>query len=593
MGERPLGRNVVARQRFARLFSIGDRGDPGSWTPGLVLGPEDSELPVSIAPFSISRSKVLHPANSTVSTRSNLCFPFDSVDEWKMVDGLVLPPSLVESDSGEFGSGGELLPISWNSLHHDERISSVDFQPSLVILTDAPQLAKLPGMLEKALIAVRTNFPASLIWTPGISGPDNCALLSWMGVDIFDLSRSRHASSLGILLTESGPRFPEDSCGEETSMQSQCEHWIGAISETRSAIRNGTLRELAERSSTSSPKSVEHLRLHDRLTGKLSEEIGILSSSENSGRKMRCYSFESRNDPTIQDWRRRVSELHMPPEHQRDLLVLLPCSAKKPYKLSQSHSRFRRALKSPFVHEVMVTSPLGLVPREIEEIWPAAHYDIPVTGDWDEDELSTIHSMISQFVRRVGYSKIINHSGIEIDLDGIETIDTREGESAGSKSAISRLSDEVEKALKSKIIDEFIERPRMMVLKSISRFIHGSDEWLEGADIRGRPPILTIFSEGTQIAKWNPKRGMFSFSKSSLGLLDKSGTLKRISLNPNVNWTGDIFPSYVDSFDPLIRSGEELLVFQKSKLMGSARSVAPGWEWPHGPGKLAKARHRL
>ena len=35
----------------------------------------------------------------------------------------------------------------------------------------------------------------------------------------------------------------------------------------------------------------------------------------------------------------------------------------------------------------MVTSPLGLVPRSLEDFWPAAHYDIPVTGDWDSDEI--------------------------------------------------------------------------------------------------------------------------------------------------------------------------------------------------------------
>ena len=120
-----------------------------------------------------------------------------------------------------------------------------------------------------------------------------------------------------------------------------------------------------------------------------------------------------------------------------------------------------------------------------------------------------------------------------------------------------------------------------------------SDSWLDGSEIRGRPPILTIFSNGVQIAKWNPRRGMFSFSKSSLELLDELGVLKRIVLNDEVSWSGDIFPSYIDSFDPMIRAGEELLVFQKSRLVGSARSVAPGWEWPHGPGKLAKAKHRL
>ena len=62
----------------------------------------------------------------------------------------------------------------------------------------------------------------------------------------------------------------------------------------------------------------------------------------------------------------------------------------------------------------MVTSPLGLVPRELEDIWPAAHYDIPVTGDWDADELGIINSMIIDICKRSNYSHVLNLSLIHI-----------------------------------------------------------------------------------------------------------------------------------------------------------------------------------
>ena len=55
---------------------------------------------------------------------------------------------------------------------------------------------------------------------------------------------------------------------------------------------------------------------------------------------------------------------------------------------------FRSAIRGRSVHQVMVTSPLGLVPRELEEQWPAAHYDVPVTGQWDDDELATIRRLV-------------------------------------------------------------------------------------------------------------------------------------------------------------------------------------------------------
>ena len=79
--------------------------------------------------------------------------------------------------------------------------------------------------------------------------------------------------------------------------------------------------------------------------------------------ELRCHSFSSRNDPLIQDWRRRVSDNHQPPSHQSKVMVLLPCSATKPYRLSASHKRFSRSIISNTIHEVIVTAPLGLVPR--------------------------------------------------------------------------------------------------------------------------------------------------------------------------------------------------------------------------------------
>jgi len=87
--------------------------------------------------------------------------------------------------------------------------------------------------------------------------------------------------------------------------------------------------------------------------------------------------------------------------------------------------------------------------------------------------------------------------------------------------------------------------------------------------------------------------GRFSFSKSSLPMLDELGVLARVSLRNGIDWAGDIFSSNAESADCSIRSGDELLVFQGGKLIGSARAEAPGWEWPRGPGRLARARHRL
>ena len=594
MDERPLARSVVARHRFGRLFSLGDRNSPASWSPALILSSDDENLSFSLAPFEFSRDSSSLPAKLSIKTRTNLTLPFDGLDLWEATEGLVLPPSLVESNSGEFAVGGEILPISWQSLHHDLSLNNKDLVPSIIILTDAPQLANQKGLLSEALFILRTRFPSSLIWTPGIGGPDNCAILAWMGVDLFDLARSRHASSLGVILSENGPREVEESIDEDSSMSSQIIAWKNSLAATRSAIRQGNLRELVEKQAISSPRSVERLRIHDARMSSLDGSISGLSRVKGQFHELRCHSYSSRDDPLIQDWRQRVSLDHTPPEHQSKVLVLLPCSATKPYRLSASHKRFSRSITSNAVHEVIVTAPLGLVPRELEDIWPAGNYDIPVTGDWDSDELIVIRKMISEYTSRNNYLRIINHSGIEITSESLEIIDTRKGLTAGSTEALENLNQIIEQSVEDfNLINVKESKHRLGKLRALSRFQHGTDKWLDGTGIQGRPPIFTIRKEGTQLALWNPRLGRFSFTKACLPLLEESGEFPEAHLMPGFDWRGDLFSSNVIDFKGSIRIGDEILVYQDNLLIGSARAEAAGWEWPDGPSRLARAQHRL
>ena len=57
----------------------------------------------------------------------------------------------------------------------------------------------------------------------------------------------------------------------------------------------------------------------------------------------------------------------------------------------------------------------------------AWHITTSLTGDWDEDNIEN-QKMLGRLVERVGYSCIVNHSGIETGLVGINEIDTRKGE---------------------------------------------------------------------------------------------------------------------------------------------------------------------
>ena len=574
-----LGRTVIARHRMSRMWALGDRSNPVSKTPGLVV--TDEEFEVLWAPFSTSSDGGI-PRVLNLESRAPFA-PWESDDNSPMMKasiGHVLPPSLDEADAGEVASKGQLLPLSWQALNHDDELMDQTLNPHVVVLTDALQLANRPGRLVEAINVVKRRFPGALLWAPGIGGPDNCAVLSWFGVDLFDTTRTKQAEAHGAVLTWNGPRIAME--GESANS-----HWRSALAEVRSAISSNSLRELAQSQSLNSPRLVEHMRNQDKL---ISKSEGVLSQIVSEQTALRVHSIESHDDPIILDWVDFIVNEYQSPEGLDDVLILLPCSARKPYSSSRSHKAFRNAIKHNSGHEVIVTSPLGLVPRDLEEVWPAGHYDIPVTGDWTQDEINRVTKMIDGLLLKNQYRVIINHSGFEYDSE-IPVIDTRQGSSATNYESLQRLEKAVAEHLQAK--KRSGERVNLDNFRSVARLHHQNADWLEGVQVRGRFPRWKILKDGEQIAMWAPDRGGFSIARLGVEILDRCNSLKRITLKENIKWKGDINLVNLETYDPSIKAGEDILVMQGEQCIGSARASAPSWEWSGTPGRLAKMHQRL
>jgi len=202
--------------------------------------------------------------------------------------------------------------------------------------------------------------------------------------------------------------------------------------------------------------------------------------------------------------------------------------------------------------------------------------------------------MFKSLVHRHKYQRIINHSGIEFTHDSIEIIDTRQGDSAGSHDALERLTEAVRSA-----VDTFSARGRKTEkilldnFASIARKQMKSDAWLEGLKVRGKPPRYRLEDGQTQMALWSIERSGFSLPKAVIPKLAELNALPEVHLHPDVVWRGDIFGTLIESFDPTLRAGSDLLVYQGGTVIGLARANAPGWEWPTTPGRLAKSHQRL
>lgn len=558
-------------------------------TPALITTGMDVELPVGYAPFSSSTSNTL-PSMLSIESRGAFVPPaFDVPGPSYAVNiGHVLPPSLEEANAGEAQGTGALLPVSWQRMHHDDGLMDASLSPEIVVLTDAPQLAAQPGKLAQALLTLKQRFPGALVWTPGLGGPDNMAVLTLMGVDLFDMARAHEASARKVLLTATGPRWP--LAHESTTVEHQAYHWIKALDEVRAAVQQGTLNTLAERQSLSSPRLVEHLRHHHRI---VSDTPGVLASHVDGKTEFPCYSTNMLHDPLVNDWERFMNEEYQAPEATTTVMVFLPCSARKPYRLSRSHDRFLYAMRSSACHEVMMTSPLGLVPRDLEDVWPASHYDVPVTGHWSLDEKARVQRMLVTLVERVGYKCIINHTDFDLSFLDVEVIDTRQGLGATQHDALQSLSAAVKSAVETHGLKNQRNNLRLKAkFKSIARKLTRNDAWMEPLSVKGKIPRWRLELNGQQLAVWSIDRNGFSFSRAAIDHLHEHDALPRVVLNTGVDWRGDVFASMVENHDPQIRSGDDLLVMQDGQAMGLARAVCPGWEWNTTVGTLAKSHQR-
>jgi archaeosine synthase len=327
------------------------------------------------------------------------------------------------------------------------------------------------------------------------------------------------------------------------------------------------------------------------LTRKNSE-VGISHVTKET--ILHCNSHASLDNPVVTKWIDYIIEEYKPPVGLDNVLMLLPCSARKPYRMSKSHRKFLEVIGHSAFHEVMVTSPLGLVPRDLEETWPASHYDIPVTGEWSLDEIRRTKQMLTSLIEKNNYHTVINHSSMTFDLAGVNYYETRIGHSATSRAALDKLREVAAEVSKESVVRN--RKHHKILLDnfcSIARYKMENDIWLNDVKIRGKPPFWRIEREGKQVALWSNDRRGFSLAKSSIPIIAQYYSLKKIHLKSEISWKGDIFSNILIDYDAGINSGDDLLVLQDDKAVGLARATASGWEWSTTPGMVAKGHQRL
>lgn len=491
----------------------------------------------------------------------------------------------------------------------------------LVVYGNSLELFDHPRKFVEEIMRVKNNVGwAKLIYTPSLGEPIHLGLLAYMGIDFIDNIPLIYHARNKYFLTNSG-RI--ELTGNMTHWYCSCrfcqnwlenpdggiefEHILGhnylatltELGLVQNAISLGRLRELVETRMAADPRAVNMVRFLDRLF------YDYIETQVPTARKSRLLASttDALNRPEVKRYQARIKERYTKPEYGR-VLLLLPCSARKPYSMSQTHRAISSAIsktKNPnAVHEVIITSPLGIVPRELELVYPAAHYDIPVTGTWYEEEKKTILNLLTWLFDNFEYNRIIAHTDNELTelLHNFGDINFTGSENLLSSKSLNELSGVLNEAVsdcapvsgKARISEN---------VKAIAKYHFGNEAGIKltgGTTIKGRYPNLKIFIGKTQLGMIESETGQISLTLAGGERLLQSGVYG-VEIDDFI-LKGDVFAPAVTGADPGIRPGDEVVVFsgqrERTLLKAVGRAVLNGTEMIEAErGKAVKVRHSV
>lgn len=501
----------------------------------------------------------------------------------------------------------------------------VSSQTSLMyIVSNSFQLWNHPQKFVSYIIKLRkkSNYD-SIVFLPRIATVSNLALLCYIGADLFDgttaILASRHKKFfLPDTTTANVSEIIENPC--VCPICSQTNKHPSSFSFTqllhhnyymlqleiitvRQAIHYNRLRDLVEKRIRHSPELVNILRYIDTIGSDYLEQRTPVCMPENY--RLLATSREAGFRPEIKRFQQRIHNRYRKPI-RKNILLLLPCSAKKPYSFSKSHQRFHQAITKvsnhSSIHEVIITSPIGLVPRELELTYPASSYDISVTGTWYDDEKQMIQSQLDQFLQQNKYDTIVSHLPPDLvqppkhlNISWQNSITNEKATSYASLNKLTTILKNATKTNKESILSKSDQR--LLQVQAIATYQFGSKlayALTNNCVIKGKYPYLKLFDEeGQQLGMIPDGRGLISLTAEGG---KKMIHLNRYTVNIDTGFTvkGSILSPGVISADEIIRKGDDVLVIQGEKYLGVGSATMNGVEMTQRTyGEAVNIRHKI
>lgn len=281
--------------------------------------------------------------------------------------------------------------------------------------------------LVDMIMTAKMNMPLSKpLHLFGAGHPFMLALVAGLGCDLFDSASYAIFAKQGRYMTETGTlRLKEieyfpcscPTCQRRTPKELTelerldterilAEHnlfvCLQEIRRIKQVITEGRLWELIEVRARSHPSLLQAL-------GTIKKYSRFIEKHSPSTKKKGLLYLGpcGTSRPELMRHRTRLIESYSPPKGSR-ILLLLPQVHKKPYHTSPQIATLGSILRSRRIHACLYGSPYGVVPLEIDDVYPLSQIESPSTVDPETERYSA--DTIREYVASPNYETIVLHA---------------------------------------------------------------------------------------------------------------------------------------------------------------------------------------
>jgi 7-cyano-7-deazaguanine tRNA-ribosyltransferase len=173
----------------------------------------------------------------------------------------------------------------------------------------------------------------------------------------------------------------------------------------KQAIRDGKLWEHLEMRTHAHPAlftALKKLKNHGDFIEKYSPTV------KRSG--LFFFSSVGLARPEVAHYRNQMLERYCPPENAR-VLLLAPQTRKKPFHKAHEFNRLKQVSKrlgeelSGNVHVCFYTAPFGIIPLELDEVYPLSQHEIALP--LDRETVDYVARQVSDYIKRAHYETVV------------------------------------------------------------------------------------------------------------------------------------------------------------------------------------------